>query len=92
MRKFLIACVSDYRIGSTNSTVDFFQTPQEAGDTTQFTMTTLADLGLYGQDGYTTTKRDQIPTVQPALNHTTIGRLAATVDDYEFIIHPGDLA
>ena len=55
-------------------------------------MTTLADLGLYGEDGYTTTKRSNIPKVDPALNHTTIGRLADMIDDYEFIIHPGDLA
>lgn len=67
-------------------------TARTAGDKTPFTMTTLADLGIYGQDGYTTTKRDTIPHVQPALNHTTIGRLATTVDNYEFIIHPGDLA
>lgn len=38
------------------------------------------------------TKRDIIPSIQPSLNHSTIGRLAETVDDYEFIIHPGDLA
>lgn len=42
--------------------------------------------------GYTTKKRDAIPGVQPALNHTTIGRLASTADDYEIIIHPGDFA
>ena len=32
-----------------------------------------------------------IPQVQPSLNHTTIGRLATTINDYEFIVHPGDL-
>lgn len=83
---------SDYRIGSTNSTTDFFQTARTPGDTTAFTMNTLADLGLYGKDGYTTSKRDMIPQVDPVLNHTTIGRLATTVDEYEFIIHPGDFA
>ncbi|KAB8416369.1 hypothetical protein FH972_024888 [Carpinus fangiana] len=55
-------------------------------------MNTLADLGLYGLDGYTTTKRSEIPHIDPVLNHTTIGRLAATVDNYEFLIHPGDFA
>lgn len=27
----------------------------------------------------------------PSMNHTTIGRLTQTLDDYDFIIHPGDL-
>lgn len=43
-------------------------------------------------NGYTTKKRDQIPLIQPELNHTTIGALANTVDDYDFVIHPGDFA
>jgi acid phosphatase type 7 len=37
------------------------------------------------------TKKDTIPSIPPALNHTTIGRLASTIDDYEFVVHPGDL-
>lgn len=61
-----------------------------AGDTTPFTMNVVADLGVYGADGFTTDKRDLIPTIEPALNHSTIGRLAETIDDYEFVIHPGD--
>jgi len=63
-----------------------------AGDQTAFTMTTYADLGMYGADGFTTTRKRDIPAIEPALNHTTIGRLAATIDDYEIIIHPGDFA
>lgn len=59
-------------------------------------MNAVIDLGVYGADGFTiqgdATKRDTIPFVDPSLNHTTIGRLAQTVDDYEFIIHPGDFA
>ncbi|KAJ2965749.1 hypothetical protein NUW58_g10827 [Xylaria curta] len=35
--------------------------------------------------------RDTIPMIDPSLNHTTIGRLANTINDYEFVIHPGDL-
>lgn len=39
------------------------------------------------------TNKDTIPSVPPALHHTTtIGRLASTIDDYELIILPGDLA
>lgn len=38
------------------------------------------------------TKRDTIPSIQPALNHTTIGQLADNIPDYEFVVHPGDFA
>ncbi|KAK3896419.1 Metallo-dependent phosphatase, partial [Staphylotrichum tortipilum] len=85
-----------YKIVSTNSTVDHFLSPRVAGDKTPFTMNAVIDLGVYGVDGYTiqgdATKRDTIPSIDPALNHTTIGRLAQTANDYELIIHPGDLA
>lgn len=81
-----------YKIVSTNSTVDHFLSPRTSGDKTAFNMDIVIDLGVYGKDGFTTKKRDTIPTVQPELNHSTIGRLASTVNDYEFIIHPGDFA
>jgi acid phosphatase len=55
-------------------------------------MDVVIDLGVYGKDGYTTSKRDTAPVVEPELNHTTIGALARTVDDYEIVIHPGDFA
>ena len=81
-----------YKIVSTNSSVDFFMSPRPAGDTTSFGMGVVIDMGVYGEDGFTTDKRDLIPKIQPSLNHSTIGRLAETVDDYDFIIHPGDFA
>ncbi|KAG2415458.1 hypothetical protein HFD88_006649 [Aspergillus terreus] len=85
-----------YKIVSTNSSVDHFLSPRSAGDKTPFNMNAVIDLGVYGRDGYTiasdNAKRDTIPNIQPELNHTTIGRLAKTVDDYELIIHPGDFA
>ncbi|KAJ3539590.1 hypothetical protein NM208_g5424 [Fusarium decemcellulare] len=85
-----------YKITSGNSSVEQFFSPRTAGDTTPFAVNAIIDLGVYGQDGFTInmdeSKRDLIPTVQPSLNHTTIGRLASTFNDYEFIIHPGDLA
>ncbi|KAJ6447165.1 acid phosphatase [Purpureocillium lavendulum] len=85
-----------YKIVSTNSTADHFLSPRLAGDKTPFAINAIIDLGVYGQDGYTIkgdmTKRDTIPYIPPSLNHTTINRLAQTVDDYEFVIHPGDLA
>jgi acid phosphatase type 7 len=85
-----------YKIVSTNSSVEHFLSPRPAGDTGAFSFTAVIDLGVYGADGYTiktnNAKRDTIPQVAPALNHTTIGRLANTIDDYEFVLHPGDLA
>jgi hypothetical protein len=35
---------------------------------------------------------DSIPQVQPELDHATIGALARTVNEYEFVLHPGDFA
>ncbi|AEO71895.1 uncharacterized protein THITE_2093391 [Thermothielavioides terrestris NRRL 8126] len=85
-----------YKIVSTNSTVDHFMSSRVAGDKTPFTISVVIDMGVYGADGYTIennpAKRDTIPSIDPSLNHTTIGRLAQTVDDYEFVVHPGDLA
>lgn len=85
-----------YKIVSTNSSVEHFFSPRVAGDKTPFKMSAVIDLGVYGADGYTismdVSKRDTIPTIQPALNHTTIGRLADNINDYEFVVHPGDFA
>lgn len=57
-------------------------------------MSVVIDLGVYGADGFTIemdqTKRDTIPSIEPSLNHTTIGRLADNINDYEIIVHPGD--
>lgn len=85
-----------YKIVSTNSSVEHFLSPRTAGDTTPFAFNAIIDLGVYGADGFTIngdlSKRDIIPLIDPSLNHTTIGSLAKTVDDYDFVIHPGDLA
>jgi hypothetical protein len=84
-----------YQIGSTNATVDSFTTGRPPGDKTPFTIATVVDMGVYGAGGYTITapaqKRD-IPRIAPSLNHTTIGRLAATRGAFDFVLHPGDLA
>ncbi|KAI0390297.1 Metallo-dependent phosphatase [Xylariaceae sp. FL0594] len=85
-----------YKIQSTNSTVEHFLSPRAAGDTGAFSFNAVIDLGVYGEDGYTiakdkNAKRDSIPLIDPSLNHTTIGRLANTIDDYELVVHPGDL-
>jgi hypothetical protein len=82
-----------YKIVSTNSTADHFLSPRLPGDKTAFSISITPDLGVYGADGFTiqgdVSKRDTIPTIEPSLNHTTIGRLAQTINDYEFILHPG---
>ncbi|PCH08063.1 Hypothetical protein PENO1_009020 [Penicillium occitanis (nom. inval.)] len=88
-----------YQIVSTNSSVEHFFSPRTPGDKTPFSMNVVADLGVYGPDGYTLSsnssgllRKDTIPSIDPSLEHATIGALANTVDDYEFIIHPGDFA
>jgi hypothetical protein len=85
-----------YKITSGNSSVEHFFSPRVPGDKTPFSITATPDLGVYGADGFTIkgdqTKRDTIPQIDPSLNHTTIDRLARTVDEYEFVLHPGDLA
>ncbi|KAL2828807.1 Metallo-dependent phosphatase-like protein [Aspergillus pseudoustus] len=85
-----------YKIVSGNTSVDHFMSPRTPGDKRPFSINAVIDLGVYGENGYTikgdSSKRDIIPTIDPALNHTTIGRLASTIDAYELIIHPGDIA
>jgi acid phosphatase len=81
-----------YKIVSGNSSVDYFLSPRTPGDKTAFSMDVVIDMGVYGKDGYTVSKRDSPPVIEPELNHTTIGALARTIDDYEIVIHPGDFA
>jgi hypothetical protein len=85
-----------YQIVSTNSSVGHFLSPRTPGDTTPFAVDVVIDLGVYGADGFTieqdNTKRDTIPSIDPSLNHSTIWSMATTVDDYEFVLHPGDFA
>ncbi|KAI5248855.1 Metallo-dependent phosphatase [Aureobasidium subglaciale] len=81
-----------YKINSTNSSVNHFMTARAPGDKTAFNLDVVVDLGVYGADGYTTSRKRDIPYVQPALNHTTIAALANTIDDYDFVLHPGDFA
>ncbi|KAK0609673.1 Metallo-dependent phosphatase-like protein [Bombardia bombarda] len=81
-----------YKIVSTNSSVEHFLSPRTPGDKTPFAMDVVIDLGVYGENGFTTKKRDTIPTIDPALNHSTIGQLATNINNYELVIHPGDFA
>ena len=84
-----------YKIVSTNSTIEHFLSPRLVGDKTPFNVSVVIDLGVYGADGFTIemdhTKRDEIPNVEPSLNHTTIARLADNHNKYDFVVHPGDI-
>lgn len=55
-------------------------------------MNVVIDLGVYGENGFTSSSKRDIPAISPELQHSTIGALAKTVDDYEFVLHPGDFA
>ena len=81
-----------YKIVSENSSVEPFLSPRIPGDKTPFNMNVVIDLGVYGKDGFKNSRRGAIPYVEPELNHTTIGRLADTLNDYEVVIQPGDFA
>lgn len=81
-----------YKIVSGNSTVESFLSPRAPGDTTPFKFSIVVDLGVYGPDGFTTNNKRDIPSIDPALDHSTIGSLARNFDDYEVVLHPGDFA
>lgn len=84
-----------YKIVSTNSTTVPFKTGRKAGDMTPFAANTVIDLGVYGEDGYTiktAAEKRLIPYMSASPDHTTIAQLVKTLDDYELVIHPGDLA
>ena len=88
-----------YQIVSGNSTVERFLSPRAPGDPTSFNISVVVDLGVYGDNGYTVNDNNAAsggdlspPSVTPDLYHTTIARLAETIDEYEVVIHPGDFA
>lgn len=62
------------------------------GDTTPFNMDVVIDLGVYGENGFTSSSKRDMPAISPELKHSTIGALANTIEDYEFVLHPGDFA
>ncbi|KAH8803404.1 Metallo-dependent phosphatase-like protein [Xylogone sp. PMI_703] len=86
-----------YKIESKNSTVQQFLSPRLAGDRSPFSVAAVIDMGVYGADGFTIAsnpakRREPVPKIEPELNHTTIWQLAQSVNNYEFILHPGDFA
>lgn len=81
-----------YKIESTNSTVLSFKSAPAVGSTSPFTVNAVIDMGVYGADGYTTTKKRDIPFIPPSLTHSTIEQLVESSGEYDFVIHPGDFA
>ncbi|PWY97638.1 Metallo-dependent phosphatase [Testicularia cyperi] len=81
-----------YKIGSTNSTTASFKSALAPGNQDSFSVNAVIDMGVYGADGYTTTKKRDIPAIFPSLTHSTIDQLAQSASEYDFVIHPGDFA
>ncbi|KAF8307936.1 Metallo-dependent phosphatase [Clavulina sp. PMI_390] len=83
-----------YKIDSTNSTVSSFTTARAPGDDTPFTAALVIDLGVFGPDGLSTrntssTNKTITYPLKPG-EHTTIQRLMAMSDVFDFVVHPGD--
>ena len=53
---------------------------------TPFTVAAVIDMGVFGANGLTVSRRDLIPHINPSLEHTTIGALAASAADYDFVV------
>ncbi|KAJ7635398.1 Metallo-dependent phosphatase-like protein [Roridomyces roridus] len=85
-----------YKILSTNSTIGSFKTARVAGDHSPYNMAGVIDMGVFGPDGLSTRPTSftgmPIPDQLKPGDHTTIQALAATLAQYEFILHPGDFA
>jgi len=79
--------VIDYKIESTNSSIDSFKTGRVSGDFTPFGVALVIDMGVFGKYGLTIDemKRDNIP-IAPELKHTTIDRLVQIANQYDFVV------
>ena len=88
------------KIVSGNSSTSYFKSAIAAGDMTAFNASIVVDLGVYGKNGWfyhdhssnSKVRRAMTPDVEPVLQHTTIGALARTIEEFDFVIHPGDFA
>lgn len=85
------ASLPDYKIDSTNSSIDTFRTGRLAGDHAPFTAAVVIDMGVFGKNGLTVQKRADVNPrsesyVPPSLEHTTIDRLVKTAGEYEFVV------
>ncbi|ORX38727.1 Metallo-dependent phosphatase-like protein [Kockovaella imperatae] len=74
------------------SPVNSFTTARCAGDMTPYTAAVVVDMGAMGEYGLRHNLPSDISNPIPANQTNTIQRLVAQMDDYEFVVHPGDMA
>lgn len=84
---------TDYKIDSTNSTIDSFKTARLAGDPTPFAAALVIDMGVFGPDGLSernlSYSNKSITYPLKPKEHTTIQQLVKSASSYEFVLHPG---
>ena len=83
-----------YKIVSGNSSVTECTRPRIAGDKTHLSTNAIIDLGVYGEDGYTIRDDNRKRETFLTCRHRSITPLLCVLlmaDDYELIIHTGDL-
>jgi phosphodiesterase/alkaline phosphatase D-like protein len=75
-----------------NATTPYaFTTARAAGDSTPYTVGVVIDMGTFGALGLSSS----IPAADNPLGpneQTTIAGMLEMIDNYEFVVHPGDLA
>ena len=91
VRGFAPALTLDY-YQICNGPINSFTTARCAGDFTPYSAAVVVDLGAMGQYGLSKNMPSDIDNPIPSGDLNTIQRLAAQMDDYEFIAHPGDIA
>lgn len=69
-----------------------FKTGRCAGDMTPYSTAVVVDMGTMGEYGLSTCLPADISNALKPNQTNTIQRLQAQMDDYDFVIHPGDMA
>jgi phosphodiesterase/alkaline phosphatase D-like protein len=81
-----------YQPQYSNATTPYtFTTARAAGDSTPYTVGVVIDMGTFGALGLSSS----IPAADNPLGpteQTTIAALKEAINEYEFVVHPGDLA
>lgn len=72
--------------------IQSFTTARCAGDMTPYTTAVVVDLGTMGEYGLRHNLPSDIQNPIPAGDLNTIQRLVAQLEDYEFVVHAGDMA
>lgn len=69
-----------------------FTTSRLAGDPTPFTVAAVVDMGTFGPLGLSTTTGKGAANPLAPGEQTTIQGIRQQLDDFEFMVHPGDIA